>query len=151
MSHVEVRVQLMNRWLDGNSTCQRRDQVRRNLLYQYIREQSISQENEKSNDEHHSMPIEKVGNLLACVVAKAIADNSIDSYLIATLILFNFYKKSKTCMLPVGNILASLFEGNSTAVPNPFQGSLLSTKDEGAKSVSCRSEGTVDESMAGRE
>lgn len=115
----------------------------------YIREQSVSQENEKSNDEHHSMPIEKVGNLLACVVAKAIADNSIDSYLIATLILFNFYKKSKTCMLPVGNILASLFEGNSTAVPNPFQGSLLSTKDEGAKSVSCRSEGTADESMAG--
>ena len=130
----------------------------------FLREQHISNAFEASSSyDQHSLSSEKMSCLMGCVIAKAIADNTIDSYLIASYLLLNYYRKDKSFVLPVSNLLASLFEGspsnsgdfiqNSTAF-NPFRGSIMSVKEDDAKSISCRNEvsecvGTADESIAG--
>lgn len=130
----------------------------------FLREQYASKTFDASSSyDQHGFPSEKTSNLMGCVVAKAIADSTVDSYLIASFLLFNHYRKDKSSMLPVNNLLASLFEGTpsksgefgqaSTAF-NPFHLHLLSAKDDGTKSVSCRSDvseyvGIIDESIAG--
>lgn len=103
--------------------------------------------------------------LLACVVAKAVADNSVASYLLAVAVLLRAARgegassgMESNAPIPVGNVIASVFEGACLKGPespdaytfhNPFRACLLSSKDEQAKSVSCSDvseyQGTLDE------